>query len=74
VGVGAGAVDVLIVVGFAVDDGFTDTVDDLIGAFEEVVGLAEAADDCMDDEGLPPPLLAPSARILAAACSARTTM
>ena len=73
-GVGAGAVDVLIVVGFAVDDGFTDTVDDLIGAFEEVVGLAEAADDCMDDEGLPPPLLAPSARILAAACSARTTM
>ena len=73
VGVGAGAVDVLIVVGFAVDDGFTDTVDDLIGDFEEV-GLAEAADDCMDDEGLPPPLLAPSARILAAACSARTTM
>jgi hypothetical protein len=43
-----------------VDDGLTDADDD---------GLTDA-----DDEGLTPPLLGPSARILAAACSASTTM
>ena len=64
-----GFTDVETVVGFA---------DVLVGAAEvllalEVVGLAEAEEDWMD-EGLPPPLLAPRARIFAAACSARTTM
>jgi hypothetical protein len=49
VGVGVGAADVLIVVGLAddltgVDDGFTGTVDDPVGALD-VAGLAEAADD-----------------------------
>jgi hypothetical protein len=58
VGVAVGPADDLT----GVDDGFTDVADE--------VGLAEDA----DDEGLTPPLLGPSARILAAACSASTTM
>jgi hypothetical protein len=75
VGVADGAADVLVgpADDLSVDDGFTGAADELVGALDEV-GLAVPADDGGDDEGLPPPLLAPSARILAAACSASTTM
>jgi hypothetical protein len=76
VGVAEGAADVLVGAADDLagdDDGFTGAADELVGALEDE-GLAVLADDGADDEGLPPPLLAPSARILAAACSASTTM
>jgi hypothetical protein len=65
VGVAVGPADDLT----GVEDGFTDVADELVGGLDEE-GLAEDA----DDEGLTPPLLGPRARILAAACSASTTM